>query len=181
MSNWCILRTAGRHTLTLADNLAHDGFDAWTPSRREKIRKTRWNASREVRVTLLPTFVFANASHLWTLVEKAQEPSARFSVFRYLDRFPVIADHTLEPLRMAEKPAPIRRKFARFPPATHVRINGGSFEGHVGIVDRSDESSAWVWLCLFGRHWRAEIPAFLLQPIRANRLQSDTNEAARAA
>ena len=157
MSNWCILRTAGRHTLTLADNLAHDGFEVWTPSELQ-----RYPGSSKARrpVPIMPTFVFANASHLWTLVEKADEPFADFSVFRYLDRFPVIADEDLMGLREAEKRAIPKADRPAYSVGSDVLAVDGPYSGLPGKVIRCKGGDALV---LFG--WqRVKISTFILKP-----------------
>ena len=70
-TDWFILRTAGRSTLSLAKTLAEDGFEVWTPARMQVIRVPRMNVRREVRLPLLPSFVFVRAPHLHDLLELA--------------------------------------------------------------------------------------------------------------
>ena len=157
---WCILRTSGRQTLGLAETLAHDGFEVWTPSELQ-----RYPGSSKARrpVPLLPTFVFANASHLWTLVEKADEPFADFSVFRYLDRFPVIADEDLMGLREAEKMAIPKAERPTFATGERVFATDLPYSGIPGTIIRCKGGDALV---LFG--WqRVKISTFKLKPNQA--------------
>lgn len=172
---WIILRTAGRSTLCLAASLAEDGFEVWTPQREQMIRKPRWNVARKATLPLLAGFVFARAEHLVDMLElsampdrprRGRRPAHReFSVLRDYDRIPIVDDAALEPLRMAEKPAAVRRRFSRYAPGSEVRITAGSFEGFTATVEQSGKDFAVVWVSLFGRHHRAKINAFKLQPI----------------
>lgn len=69
MSDWCILRCSGRHTMGLAESLAKDGFEVWTPIETVRIRVPRMNAKREVRLPIMPSYVFARARHLIDMLE----------------------------------------------------------------------------------------------------------------
>lgn len=177
---WIILTTAGQRTLRLAESLAEDGFEVWTPKRTGLFRVPRANFKRKVTLPLLPGFIFAAAHHDQDLLELAAMPVKPrrgeglskpahdgFSVFRFLDSIPEIADEDLEPLRMAEKPAVERRRFGRLANGSDVRITGGSFEGLTGTVEKSGKGYAIVWVSLFGRHHRAKISTFILQPVES--------------
>lgn len=175
VEGWIILRCAGRNTLRLADSLGEDGFDVWTPRREQVIRRPRWNVARKVTLPLLAGFVFAKAEHLLELlsiantherIRRGPRPAhSEFSILRHCERIPMIADAALEPLRLAEKPAAVRRKLGRYDPGSEVRITSGGFEGFTAKVERSGHDYAIVWVSLFGRHQRVKISAFKLQPI----------------
>lgn len=196
--SWIILRTKPSSTLKLAASLADDGFGVWTPARRETVRRARWNVRRDVRVPLLAGFVFADASHIFDLLELAAMPvkprrlcgryskpaHASFSVLRDPldpDGIPIVADHHLEPLREAEIPARVKRRFASFAPGSVVRITSGGFTGMIAVVDRSNRKNAVVSISFFGRHQRVEIPTSILKLDEAYRLLSETDDAAREA
>lgn len=95
-SGWCILRTSGPRTLALARSLAAAGFEVWTPQRttRRVLRKGR-KGERKIQVDapILPTFVFARATHLSALAYAAAEPVSPhppFSLFRHGGRIPLV-------------------------------------------------------------------------------------------
>jgi hypothetical protein len=173
---WCILRTAGRHTLALAQSLAEDGFEVWTPIETRVVVVPRMTAKRQVRLPIMPGFLFARASHLYHLLGLAAMPNRprrgtggrqpaheSFSVFHSSDGIPLVADAALEPLRAAEAVAIPKDKRGKFRHGQPVRVLKGNFAGMVGVIEKSDSHTAHVWLTLFGRHMRAKIPAFLLQ------------------
>src|SRR4051812_17798890 len=100
---WCILRTAASSTLPLAEALNEDGFEVWTPTQTMVRRRPRSKQVREVTVPMMPTFLFAPAQQLSALMDiilSPVSPYAGFSIFRYLDRIPLIADMSLNPLRL---------------------------------------------------------------------------------
>jgi hypothetical protein len=138
---WCILRTGGSRTLRLADALAESGYEVWTP--REIIRKRlpRRKAKAEHTAPIMPTFVFAQARHLPDLAALSQSwrnPHGDFSVQRYNDRYPLIADHELRPLRMAERKALPLEQVHTFDAGERVLLSEGGFSGMSGIVQTSD-------------------------------------------
>jgi transcription antitermination factor NusG len=171
--SWFVLRTAGRSTLVLAKTLEEDGFEVWTPVKRETIRVPRMNVRREIVLPLLPSFVFVRAKHLVDLLELAQmiekprrgpggqRPAHRdFRVFHYLDQIPMIADRDLDPMRQREAEAVPKKRAARFERGASVRVKSGAFEGLKGKVERSKSGYALV---IFD-DWKrpAKIPTFLL-------------------
>lgn len=167
VKGWCILRTAGRLTLPLAESLASRGFDVWTPAE-VKLGRARGRRGRaETRKPMMPTFVFARAGHLWSLVSLAEDPACPhegFSVFRHLDRYPVIADAELEPLRMSEVRAIPLDQLQTFERGERVLVPSGSFCGLGGQVV---ESNGRFTLVCFGGHMQVKISTFILQPNKA--------------
>jgi transcription antitermination factor NusG len=173
--DWCILRTSGRTTLRLADTLATDGFDVWTPREVRKIRIPRANIRREATLPLMPSYVFARSHHLVDLLELAQmevkprrgngwgEPAhAGFSVMHWNDGIPLIADRHLDRLRLLEiKRTPRKKADRKFDRGVDVRvkIEGGSFAGMKGRVEKSDEGSTLV---CFDERLTVKIATFLL-------------------
>lgn len=149
---WCILRTAPSRTLLLAAALEAAGYRAWTPQETRLIRLPRSKARKQVSSPLTPTIVFAEYERLPALVALSRLPSPsgqvwsdneqrivsvsipNFTVFRYLDAYPRIADRALDALRVAEqtvKPRAARRSFHR---NDAVKIFGAGFDGLVGTV-----------------------------------------------
>jgi hypothetical protein len=170
-ARWCVLRCSGRATLRLAQSLAEDGFEVWTPAVTRRVAVPRMNAKREVTLPLLPGFAFAHAEHLWTLVERSEDPGQRFgfSVFRYLDRYPVIRDQQLDALRNEERKATPRDRmqvYAKGEEVAVLPIAGGAasaFGGMSGSVLRSNDRKTLV---LFAGSRRVEFFTFDLQPIQ---------------
>lgn len=155
--SWIILRVSGRHTLKLAQTLAEDGFDVWTPAEVRKIRIPRANVRRDVTLPIMPSYVFARSRHLVDLIQmsaqpfkprrKANQPAhADFSVMRFHDSIPTVADGHLQALRVLEAKRQPRKKAQRLPKGMEVRVKteGGSFAGMQGKVERSDEQTTLV-------------------------------------
>lgn len=160
--DWVILRTSGRHTMRLAASLSEDGFEAWTPVETKRIRIPRMNVRRDIALPLMPSYVFVKAHHLIDLIQlaimpfkprrsKGQPAHVDFSVMRYHDSIPTIGDQQLNELRKLEAKLTPRKKAQRFSNGVEVRVKveGGSFAGMQGKVERSDEGMTLV--CFDGR------------------------------
>lgn len=172
--DWCILRTSGRTTLRLADTLAEDGFEVWTPAERKTVRIPRANIRRPVILPIMPSYVFARAVHLVDLLQMATQsfkprraagkPShVDFSVMHYHDTIPLIADAQLERLRRLEMQLAVKSKSAhRLPDGVDVtvKIEGGSFAGMKGVVRKSTEG--YTLVC-FSDRLEVKLPTLLLQ------------------
>jgi transcription antitermination factor NusG len=191
-SDWFILRTAGRSTLNLAASLAEDGFETWTPVRMARIRVPRMNVKRDVRLPLLPSFVFVKAAHLVDLLELAQmiekprrdpnggrwsRPAHRdFSVFHYLDSIPMVADRHLDPLRSKEREIIPKKDAPGFNRGAKVRVGSGAFGGLRGKVERCKSGYALVVFTDFKRP--VKIPTWLLSEDEATSASRSLDEAA---
>lgn len=155
--DWCILRTSGRLTLRLAETLAEDGFEVWTPVETRKVRVPRANVRRDVTLPIMPSYIFARAVHLIDLIQMAgmtfkprraaNKPAhADFSVMHYHDSIPLVGDAQLNALRTLEAKRAPRKKAMRLPCGVEVqvKVEGGSFAGMKGRVERSDEVATLV-------------------------------------
>lgn len=172
MSDWCILRMAGRSTLPLAEYLGSLGLTVWTPTVIVKRRKPRSTKTEERSAPLLPTFLFAAAHHLDDLIFMSADPTRDgpgFSVVSYHDDrrfggtpYPTIANAALEPLRLEEARALHKARPPVLPKGTSVNVTGGSFSGFSGVVLSSKKDKAW--LDLGGNFKRVEIETFILRP-----------------
>lgn len=171
-TTWIILRTAGRTTMRLAETLVADGFEAWTPIETKSFRKPRDNVRRSIRLPLMPSYVFARADRLIDLLEiaKAAERPRRgqspahtsFSVMHWNEGIPVIADRQLEQLRRIEaKRTPLKKANRALTSGVEVRVKleGGSFAGMRGRVERSDNSTTLV---CFNKRMTVKIATSLL-------------------
>lgn len=163
VSDWCILRTAGRLTLRLADSLSRDGFDVWTPIENRMLRIPRANARRPIRLPIMPSYVFARSWHLVDLLELATLPTTNFSVMHHHESIPLIGDRELQGLRSIEAKRNPRKKGPRLPEGVSVRVKveGGSFAGMHGKVERSDETNTLV---CFSERLVVKISTSLLEP-----------------
>lgn len=172
---WCILRCQGRSTLRLTQTLNEDGFDAWTPRETRRIRIPKFNVRREAILPLLPSYVFAKAIHLIDLLELAAMPvkprrgfnfqmpaHPGFRVMKSERGIPVVAEHDLAALRYLEaKLTPLRRSARTFAAGARVRVDGGSFGGMTGDVQRSDDLHTLV---CFSEKYVVKIATSILLP-----------------
>ncbi len=174
MSDWIILRTAGRSTLNLAETLGQDGFEVWTPVETRTMPIPRKNVKRTIKLPIMPSYVFARALHLIDLIQMAAMPfkprraSGRpahpdFSVMHFCEGIPTIGELQLEALRYMEaKLTPRARAEITFAAGIEVKVKteGGSFGGMKGVVRRSDHGLTLV--CFDGR-MSVKIPTSLLE------------------
>jgi transcription antitermination factor NusG len=136
--DWCILRMAGSRTLALAQSLAKAGYDVWTPVETQERRLPRSKAKVTREVVLMPTYVFARARQLRDLLAETMAPVSdhpAFTVFRHGDRFPLISDRSLDPLRVAERKGTPLEKVRQFDQGERVKLTERGFEGLSGIVE----------------------------------------------
>lgn len=137
MSDWCILRTKGSSTLRLARSLNDSGIEAWTPTELRVKRDPKTRARSETIIAVMPTWVFARERFLPDLAAEAKLPKSLhpdFSVFRYLDRFPIVRDRELNALRIIERKAALKAAPVVFPVGHSIRIPDGPFQGLTGEV-----------------------------------------------
>lgn len=174
VKRWCILRTKGGHTLSLAKTLAEDGYEAWTPSQVPDGPTCR---DDDARCPMLPTYVFADAGRLEDLFALSANPGrkhAGFSVFHNYRGVPLVADRDLGGLREEEdrverrwKDA-VRRRRSRnkgeaFEVGETVRVPADaypSFAGMDGMVEESDARHTYISL---GGFLRLKISTFILR------------------
>ena len=174
MSDWCILRTAGRSTLGLAESLAKDGFEVWTPLETKVVHIAKANVRREIRKAILPSYVFARRVHLVDLLQLAEMPvkprrgaglrdaaHASFSVLHAFGRIPMVADRHLDRMRALEaKRTPRKRAAYSFPMNAATRVTSGICGGMTGLVVRSTPKATVIQIS-GGRPM--EIPTCLLE------------------
>lgn len=102
---WCILRTGGARTLALATSLSAAGIDAWSPTALSYVAATKRHAAGHRVAPIVPTFVFARASHLDDLFRihaLPVSPHAGFGILQMAGRVPLIGDRSLAALRDEE-------------------------------------------------------------------------------
>jgi transcription antitermination factor NusG len=146
MTQWCILRCSGQKTLRLAASLAEAGYEVWSPIETKRIRIPRANVRREVTLPIMPSYVFARATHLIDLLQLAGRPAhayahADFSVMRHGESIPLVRDDSLQALRRLEAKRTAKKRADRVFGSgvdVQVKIEGGSFAGMKGRVEKSD-------------------------------------------
>jgi hypothetical protein len=157
---WCILRTSGRHTISLAETLAKDGWEVWTPIETRTIRAGPSRRRVDVRQPIMPSYVFAREDQLLDLIELAaarvkarrgagladrDRAHADFSVLHAFGRIPLVSDRHLAALRLLEaKRTPIKRAAFAFPKNASARVTAGVCQGLVGVVVRSTPKSTVI-------------------------------------
>jgi transcription antitermination factor NusG len=163
MSDWCILRTSGRHTLPLAEALNRGGFEAWTPIAHVRKRLQGTKSRPEIPAPLLPTYVFAKSARVMDLIDlsnAARKDCPNFSLFHYLSRIPLLEDRALDALRVSEARNTRIEKRRQFRQGETVKMTEGGFAGMSGVVEDGDGRFTMV---LFGT-MRVKISTFLLHP-----------------
>lgn len=170
---WCVLRTKSRHTLRLAQSLGEDGYEVWTPVETRMIRVPRMNVRREVRLPIMPSYVFAKAIQVIDLIQLANMPvkprrgtgcrkpaHEDFRVMRSPAGIPAVSDEDLAELRKIEARLTPRKKAERSIAAgVSVRVDGGSFGGMSGIVESGDRGHTLV---CFNDRYLVKIPTSIL-------------------
>jgi transcription antitermination factor NusG len=167
VSDWCVLRTSGKNTLRLAQSLADEGMQVWTPKEERMVRVPRANVRRPVTLPIMPSYVFARATHLIDLLQiidrkkRLESDHPDFSLMRLGDRIPIIADELLNGLRTIELKRVPRKRSIKLPAGLQVKVGeaGGSFAGMHGRVERSDEG--YTVVC-FDNRMTVKISTYLL-------------------
>lgn len=152
-SDWCILRMAAGRTLAVADALCAAGIEAWTPREEHSRRVPRSTARRSIVAPVTPTIVFARYDRLGDLLALSKSPQQTyqqwdaergcmvthgipyFTVFRFQDGYPRIADRDLDALRLAEKRGAKQQKVRQFMVGDAVRLPDAGFDGLIGEVE----------------------------------------------
>lgn len=172
LGGWCILRMTSAETLRVRDGLAKMGFDVWTPTERKTGRMPRTRTAYDKEFALMPSYVFANVSHLDDLLRISMLPHSdnpRFTMFRYQGGIPLIDDSQLAALRAEEDRRAgiferLKRKVRRGPvldSGEHVRMTEGGFAGLSGIVE--DMQGQYALVSFPGYHTPIKISSLLLQ------------------
>lgn len=194
MTDWCILRTASSRTLLLAEALAKDGYEVWTPVDTVRRSRPRSKAVREVIVPILPAFVFARYDQLSALLALSRSPGMIHQVWDtdlrrmvsrgcpyfspLLDngRSPSVSDASLAPLRALERQLRERAERAceaarrkgpapQFAAGEIVRIPDGPYEGlDLQVVEAN--AGKTVKLAHPSWLWTIEISAFAVRDVQ---------------
>jgi hypothetical protein len=144
----------------LAESLAKDGFEVWTPIEIRSIRVPRMNARRDVSLPIMPGYVFARAIHLIDLLLLAampvkprrgaglREPAhSDFHVLKCCGRLAFVHDGNLDGLRhLQAKLTPAKKAERAFPTGKRVKAgpDSGSFVGLRGTVEKSNRGETIV-------------------------------------
>lgn len=158
MSDWIILRCAGRSTLPLVQSLGEDGFEVWSPVETITKRVPRMNARFKVEAAMMPSYVFARRAHLVDLIQLAALPvkprrgaglskpaHQDFSVLHAFGGIPLVADADLDDLRkLSARRTPVKPAAYAWPRNRKVRVKAGIAQGLIGVVIRSTPSKTVI-------------------------------------
>lgn len=162
MSDWCILRTASRSTLRLAESLAEEGYEAWTPietvkpnapAQGQRPRREKVDPDGLVTRAMLPSFVFAKADRERDLLTLSRSPSMTyliwdrdkrrmvvrghpfFRLFHDAEGVAKVPDRALAPLRnIAQRRRKPRGVMPTWAVGDRVKLTEGCFGGLSGEV-----------------------------------------------
>jgi transcription antitermination factor NusG len=144
---WCILRCSDQATMPLVKSLARAGIDLWTPVERVTKRVPRANIKRSVEQPLLPSYIFAAASHLpelFGIINAPKREHRDFRLFKHNGAIPLVADETLSPLRLLERKS--KAETAQLKRGDAVRLTDGGFAGMSGEIEATGPKFAMVRL-----------------------------------
>ena len=179
-TEWMVLECSAPKTLELAKSLTEAGMEAWAPITREIARKGEQRNREEVAVPLMPSFVFASARHLHTLLALARSPSLQYRVWDADERRMVtkghprfklfragrfIPDRQLEPLRRLERKPRPKREEKTFRLGERVRTDEAGFEGLTGMVMELRGKKVLVAFGTFG--FSVEFPTWAMRSLDA--------------
>ncbi len=179
---WCILRMAPSRTMKVAESLARAGFEVWTPVENQVRRLPRSKVRQARQVMVMPTYLFARAHQIVDLLALSKAPGSPhpdFSVFRHHDRFPLIADESLNHLRMIEKRTAPKQRASIFTAGDEVKLTEGSFAGMNGVVETSKGQYSLVTFS--GWAVPIKIASLLLLPVHVQCAEPEQGTAAEAA
>lgn len=182
-ARYCIIRTAGAATLTVANALVAAGIAAWTPRAVIKRRRPRSKATVEREAPILPTFVFVPADYLpdlYRMLAAPVKPQPSFSIFRHAGRIPLVSAGQMVSLRVEEEQAAdallrereraravALRAATNVPPiGTRVRVPQVAFTGMTGVVEGGKGRAAVV---NFGGGRTITVDAWLLETDQVHR------------
>jgi transcription antitermination factor NusG len=156
-TSWCVVRTQGGQTLTLAKSLQDAGFAAWTPTETVTRRARRSHPAQEIVLPLMPGLIFVAWDTLGELIALSRnampylhyDPALRRHVtrgtahFRIMQigspgdamRYARVTDRELAGLRQAEARAQVAVKRKTLRKGTAVRLAEGAYEGLRGTVE----------------------------------------------
>lgn len=161
---YCILRTGGSKTISLADSLKEAGIDVWTPIERRTRRKPRSKVITEIEICVMPTYVFAPVEYLPTLINLSQamfSPHPDFSVFRYHGAIPVVSEDELAPIRAIEARTAPKEAWPSFTQGEKVKLTQAGFDGMSGMVEVS--KGQFVLVAFPGFSTPIKVSALLLE------------------
>lgn len=149
MTDWCILRCQSQSTLPLVRSLTRAGVEVWTPVEKVTKRVPRKNIKRVIDRALLPSYLFAQAQDMPTVLAIMNSPSKdhrEFRLFKHNGGVPLIADSTLDALRQIARMSVAKAT----PPALHIgdriKLTDGGFAGLTGEVEAVGKTYATMRL-----------------------------------
>lgn len=156
-TSWCVVRTQGGQTLSLAKALQEAGYQAWTPVETVIRRARRSHPAQEIVVPLMPGLIFVGWDKLTDLIalsrnampylhwdaEQGRHVTRGIAHFRILQigspgegrTYARVSDRELAGLRQAEARAQVAVKRKTLRKGAKVRLAEGAYEGLRGTVE----------------------------------------------
>ena len=159
MISWCVIQTQPNKEFIAKTNLLLQGFDVYLP----QIKKIRRHARKvdEVLAPLFPRYLFVGldlARDAWRSLNGTRGVS---HVLTNQNHKPsVIRGDVITSLKSQEDAGilPVEGALALLV-GDEIRISGGAFDGHTGIVESlSDSLRVQVLLTFLGRQTRVFVP-----------------------
>jgi transcriptional antiterminator RfaH len=162
--SWIVVNTHPHKEAAAASNLGNQGFDAYCPVVRKRVRHARM--TRDVLRPLFPGYVFVDArsaAGIWrpilstvgvrTLVRSGDEPSRLDSRF-------------VEALRAREVDGAIAAAIPEFQAGQKIQIGQGPFDGTIAtIIDLDEKDRLVVLMDILNRPVRVHIDARHVLPV----------------
>ena len=136
---WCILRCSSQSTLPLVRSLTRAGVEVWTPIEQVTKRVPRANIKRVIDRALLPSYLFASAQDMPNVLAIMNSPSKdhrEFRLFKHNGGVPLIADSTLDALRLVARKSAVKAMPPAFGKGQRVVLTSGIGQGLTGEVYR---------------------------------------------
>lgn len=172
---WCILRCSSQSTLPLVRSLARAGIEVWTPIEQVTKRVPRANIKRVIEVALIPSYLFVKAEAMPDVLAIMNSPSKdhrEFRLFKHNGGVPLIADSTLDALRLIARRSVAKASPPKLTPGDKVKLTEGGFAGLTATIEKPGKEYSSVTLPGL---------AFQLQVANYHLLQPDTETAIMAA
>lgn len=175
MKTWCILRCSSQNTLPLVRSLTRAGVEVWTPIEQVTKRVPRANIKRVIDRALLPSYLFASAQDMPNVLAIMNSPSKDhrdFRLFKHNGGVPLIADSTLDALRLIARRSVAKASPPKLTPGDKVKLTEGGFAGLTATIEKPGKEYSSVTLPGL---------AFSLRVANYHLLQPDTDSAIMAA
>lgn len=135
--------------MPLLRSLTRAGIEAWTPVEQSTKRVPRANVKRIVDRAVLPSYIFTKAEQMPDLLAIMNSPSKdhrEFRLFKHNGGIPLIADSTLDALRMFARKSTAKAIAPSLNIGDTIKLTDGSFAGLSGEIESVGKAFATVRL-----------------------------------